>query len=535
MKKATKLLLSILPISSIGFLSVVSCSTNKKPDNQNKPNNNNPNPNNSSSGNQTNPNDSTAPNENNTPSQPENQPNNNENGTNTDPKKPEEPKQPDDQPQGDDPNAHNEQPPADKPVPNQPNEHKVDFLDLEKIKAELSYKTIKLYADKDPRSAWFSLKNDITTFSNLLFRENESIKNKYTISFENSDPNFDFSKGLIDKVQVKFTKEKESKVISFTLTGFKTTEKIVNNKENYIKEKTELNSKFKGLYPSLVAFMLMYAEDPQNYKTLEQKGNTIGFEELNHANRDLFGDDYQGINQVTKKLLLEYDYELSKIYKDKITEVKYDDTQGTLGIKIEISNVENNPQIEKESSLIKEFNLKGFRSIDFKSEKNNVLSASLLQNNLKEMLQKGSLKKTIELLKPHNRFGVKIPLEQTSGTGLRDELYKYLLINIIDNSYHMYNSTQSLSLQNNSKNNNKSILGLAGNMSIYPFHTRITKESIDKMFITLQKESDNKTKVIFEFDLNVPIYSVGYSDLKSPGTGATTPLVLKVSSSALID
>ncbi|QVK08536.1 LppA family lipoprotein [Mycoplasma mycoides] len=543
MKKATKLLLSILPISSISVLSVVSCTTTssnlkwpekkpekpnennpiipKKPDDK-KPNNNDNNSNNSNNSNSnSNPNnkpDSTTPTENKDSSKPDKTPKTPDNN----PKQPEE-----------DPN-NNVQPHNNQPA-DQPKVNKADFSDLDKIKTELSYKSIKLYADKDPRSAWFALKNDLNSFSNLLYREYENIKNKYTLSFENDIPTFDFAKGLIDKVQVKFTKDKEFKILSFTLTGFKITQKVVNNKEKYIKERSELNSKFKGLYPSLVAFMLMYAEDSQSYKSLEQKGKTIGFDELNYPNNDLFGSDYQGINQVTKKLLLDYDYELSKLYKDKITEVKYDDINGTLGLKIEISNIENTPKTEKESVLIKEFNIKGFRKIDFKDENKNVLSFILLQNSLREMVQKGSLKKTIELLKPHNQYGVKIPLEQTTGTGLKDEIFKYLLINIFDKSYHIYNSTQSLSLLNNSKNDNKSILGLAGSMSIYPFHTRITKESIDKIFITINKEEDNKIKVILDFEIKIPIYSVGYSDLKSPGTGASTPLVLKINSSALID
>ncbi|QVK02817.1 LppA family lipoprotein [Mycoplasma mycoides] len=544
MKKATKLLLSVLPISSVSFLSVVSCSTTssnaKEPDKKpEKPNENTPiipkkpddkKPNNKPGSN--------TPSENKDPSKPDKTPktpDTNPKQPENDPKKPDEdqPKQPEEKPQGDDSN-NNVQPHNDQPT-DKPEINKVDFSDLDKIKTELSYKSIKLYADKDPRSAWFALKNDLNSFSNLLYREYENIKNKYTLSFENDIPTFDFAKGLIDKVQVKFTKDKEFKILSFTLTGFKITKKVVNNKEKYIKEKSELNSKFKGLYPSLVAFMLMYAEDSQSYKTLEQKGKTVGFDELNYPNNDLFGSDYQGINQVTKKLLLDYDYELSKLYKDKIIEAKYDDINGTLGLKIEISNIENNPKTEKESALIKEFNIKGFRSIDFKNEDKNVLSFILLQNSLKEMVQKGSLKKTIELLKPHNQYGVKIPLEQTTGTGLKDEIFKYLLINIFDNSYHIYNSTQSLSLLNNSKNDNKSILGLAGSMSIYPFHTRITKESIDKIFITINKEEDNKIKVILDFEIKIPIYSVGYSDLKSPGTGASTPLVLKINSSALID
>ncbi|WP_434324599.1 LppA family lipoprotein [Mycoplasma capricolum] len=523
MKITTKLLLSILPISSISLLSLVSCSTtssnNKKPEENrtDKTPEKEPEklPENSKKPENTETNDQHEPSK----SDSEKKPNTSDNKNNIEPKKPDSERENTDQPQAD-----------------QPNHHNVDFSDLEKIKTKLSYKSIKLYSDKDPRSAWFSLKNDLETFSNIFYRENKDLKNKYNLSFENNEPIYDFLKGVIDNVKVKFTNNKHSKIISFTLTDFKKTNTITNNKENYIKEKDELDNKFKGLYPSLVAFMLLYSEDPQSYKSLEQRTQAIGFEDLYYSNRNLFNNEYPGINQVTKKLLLEYNYDLSKIYKDRIIQAKFDDTKGTLGVKIEISNNQTEPKITKEPTLIKEFNIKGFRSINFKDENKNVLSMTLLQSNLKEMIKKGSLKKTVELLRERNNsFGVKMPLEQVEGTRLKDELFKYLLVNVDDNSYHIYNPKQTLSLQKNSKNDNTSILGLAGNMSIYPFHTRITKESINKIFITLAKEDDDKLKVTIDFEVIIPIYSVGYSDLKSPGTGASIPLTLKVNSSALID
>jgi hypothetical protein len=54
--------------------------------------------------------------------------------------------------------------------------------------------------------------------------------------------------------------------------------------------------------------MLLYSEDPQSYKSLEQRTQAIGFEDLYYSNRNLFNNEYPGINQVTKKLLLEYNY-----------------------------------------------------------------------------------------------------------------------------------------------------------------------------------------------------------------------------------
>nr|VZR99325.1 hypothetical protein MF5582_00015 [Mycoplasma feriruminatoris] len=424
MKKATKLLLSILPISSIGFLSVVSCSTTKKPDNQNKPNNNNPNLNNSSSGNQTNPNDSTAPNENNTPSQPENQPNNNENTPNTDPKKPEsehkqpespkkpeEPKKPEDkpqadQPQGEDPNAHNEQPPADKPVPNQPNEHKVDFSDIDKLSNEISLEHFTSYKNKSLESAWSDLQKDSTVFSHIFFK---NIKG-YNISFENtSSVKFDHSKGVIDNVKIKFTKQGQSKTRVFAITGLKKTDSVKpngtkNNKENYIKPRS-INKELSGLFPSLLAYMLLFVENDKKYEEIQWDKNSINFDELKNKNTDLFDESFVGFNAGTKELLFEYNENDRTKYEDKIINAKYDDITGELGLEVEIKNREESNLTE--ANITKSFSFKGFRKINFNNQNNNVFSLSLLPSDLKEIAGKGILKSTVSSLLTKKEFNKK--------------------------------------------------------------------------------------------------------------------------------
>ncbi|WFQ89794.1 LppA family lipoprotein [Mycoplasma feriruminatoris] len=553
MKKATKLLLSILPISSIGFLSVVSCSTNKKPDNQNKPNNNNPNPNNSSSDNQTNPNDSTAPNENNTPSQPENQPNNGENGTNTDPKKPEEPKQPDtpknpetpkqpeEQPQGDDPNAHNQQLPADQPVPNKPNEHKVDFSDVDKLSKEISFDNFEIYKKQDPKSAWFDLKNKLDWIFEKVV-SNKAIIDKYKISLANeNNVVFVNEKGTIDKVSIKFTKDKEYKVREFTFTGFKKNTNITNknNKENYIKSKSNIDEKLLGLYPSLVAYMLMYSQDHNNYRELLQSGNVINFEELENGNSSLFYDESIKLNIEMKDLLLEYDRSLGELYNDKIVNVQYDDINGTLGLEVEITNRDDNPKTKNEpdSHRPKPFIFQGFRRVDFNNNDKNVLSVNLLPASLKEIVGKGNVKKKIDEFKKKGEKNSKISLESTTESFLKQQLFKNLLVDINDNEHKIYRSDQTLSFQTPNRNNNNgywSIIGLAGNMSIYPFHSIITKDSINNISLIINKVTDNDYVVSISFDFEIPVYASTFSDLKSHVTSETKNLKLKVSAKTSI-
>ncbi|WFQ90611.1 prolipoprotein [Mycoplasma feriruminatoris] len=546
MKKATKLLLSILPISSIGFLSVVSCSTNKKPDNQNKPNNNNPNPNNSSSGNQTNPNDSTAPNKNNTPSQPENQPNNGENTPNTDPKKPEEPKQPDtpknpETPkQPEEPKKPEDKPQADQPQGDEPHRHKDEFSDLNKLGKEISFKNFAFYTSKDAITALSHLRTDGTTIKSIFSNINKEIADKYEINLElDGSEKPDNKKGLIDKVKVKFInkKDKKSKVVEFTFTGFKTNEKTPdkedkNNKKNYIKKKEKLDSKLTGLYSSLVAYMMMYTQNPQNYKDLIQKENAINFEELENNNPNLFADREINLNVTAlKSLLFDYDRELGKLYKDKIIAVSYDDVNGKLGIKLLIENTEENHLANQHSETL-EFSFDGFRRIDFKKPNANVLSLLLPQNNFKDIIKKGILKKKIDDFKSE-KHNEKILLTEDY---VKQLIFKKLLVQISDNQHNIYNSKQTLSLQSNSKKDSyTSILGLAGGGSLYPFHTILNKDSISNISLQVNKE-EKKYKVTINFEVNIPIFSSTFSDLTSHVTsGDTNTLKLEVTANTIVD
>lgn len=62
----------------------------------------------------------------------------------------------------------------------QADEHKndVDFLDLNTIKKELSFDNTWIYKNKDAKSAWFSLKNDLTTLTTVFYANNKSVKKR---------------------------------------------------------------------------------------------------------------------------------------------------------------------------------------------------------------------------------------------------------------------------------------------------------------------------------------------------------------------
>ncbi|WP_434343659.1 LppA family lipoprotein [Mycoplasma sp. 06067-C1-B144P-99-0482-3] len=517
MKKVTKLLLSILPISSISVLSVVSCSTtssnSKQPEEKpKKPNENTPK----------------------TPDTSPKQPSEN-------PKKPEEnqPKQPEEKPQGDGSN-NNVQPHPNQPV-DQPNINKDEFFDLDKLPKEISFERFTFYTSKDATTALSHLRMDGSVIKLIFSSTYRNIFEKYDINLElDGNEKENVKKGLIDKIKVKFTnkKDKKSKIIEFTFTGFKVVQKTPdkedkNSKKNYIKKKEKIDNKLTGLYPSLVAYMIMYTQEPKNYKNLMQK-DSINFEELENNNPNLFADPEINLNVAAlKDLLLEYNRELGKLYKDKVIAVSYDDVNGKLGLKLLIENREENNTIASKYSETLEFDFAGFRKIDLKNPNKNVLSLLFPQNNFKDMVKNNVFKKKIEVLKSEKQKEDMVLIKEEYAKQL---IFKNLLVQIIDNENNLYRSTQTLSLQNNKKDNYTSILGLAGGGTLYPFHTIINNDSIKNIYLMINKEKNKKYKVAINFEVDIPIFASTNSDLTFHATsGDTNILKLDITTNALID
>nr|WP_265503959.1 LppA family lipoprotein [Mycoplasma mycoides] len=477
MKKATKLLLSILPISSISLLSVVSCSTtnsnNNKPD---KPDEKSPiipkKP------------DSTKPSE--------------------DPKKPEEnhPKKPNEQPQGD--NSNNNLQPHNVQPADQPEIHKVDFSDVDKLPREISLEHFTNYKNKHLESAWSDLQKDSTVFSHILFKNLKG----YKISFENiSAVKFDHSKGVIGNVKIKFTKEGKSITRVFMLTGLKKNEEIKpnqpnNNKDNYIKPRS-IDNRLSGLFPSLLAYMLLFVENNKKYEEIQWTKNSINFEQLKNKNTNFFDESFVGFNIGTKELLFEYNENDRTKYEDKITSAKYDDINGELGLEVEIKNREDSNL--SEPSITKVFNFKGFRKANFNNQNDNVLSLSLLPSDLKDLITtKGSLKSVVDKAIKSKEFSKKISV--LSNDFIKNGLFKKLILNVVDNENHIYRDTQSLKLDySNKSEENNTIIAFNDGTSLYPLHTKIDKDSISDIFITITNE-DGQNKLEIEFNVNIPFF-----------------------------
>ncbi|WFQ92065.1 hypothetical protein MFERI14815_00681 [Mycoplasma feriruminatoris] len=552
MRKFSKLILAILPVSSLTVFSVISCSTNDKkpveipktpnnktPDNQpkkpeNKPDKENHNIDKPGEEKQTDGEPSPGmPDEQPSPSQPENKPHNPE----TQPRQPKEPMTSDDrssdsnnnsneEPQGDDPNIH---------LPNsQPNINNIDFLDLDSLKKEIEFQYYSIYKNKDALSAWIEIKaRKQTIFKEVIFSKNTDILNKYNIEFDNqNNPEINKKEGKILKVKIKFTKDGNSKVYEFIFTGFKKDstkiEKTI-NKSNYITSKKNIDEKISGLYPSLVAYMLLYVEEDHNnnkYDTkIKKNGNVINFDELKNKNQNLFNKRFSGFNVGTKELLFDYKDEYKKIYKDRIVHARYDDVEGILELEVQISNTDEHND-EKNPTITKKFSFTGFKKVDFKNNKN-ALSISLDKRGLKKLVDEKNLEIIIKQLNDHNFFNKKIPIADLNQNNLKNKLFEKLIVNVDGDADHLYNSNQTLTIDNrNQKETYKSILGLKDNMSLYPFHTRITKDSITNVSVSINKKQNLKELEI-EVEIEIPIYSSTLSDLTDNVYAKETKLKLK--------
>ncbi|WP_434342736.1 LppA family lipoprotein [Mycoplasma capricolum] len=512
MRKLNKLIMTILPISSLSVFSVVSCTTDtkNKPDKiPQLPNSKKPNSNSDKKINETgtNENSPTKPEATDDPNSNNNQSNNNSNGQ----------------------HSQNDKPQADELPKNN-----VDFSDIDSLQSEISLNRFTNYMKMDPITAWTHLIADLNVFKNIIFKDYPLIINKYTMEFESpNDVQFENSKGIITNVKIKFTKDNLSKIKIFSFSGFKIKDKIVNknNKQDYIKQK-KVDEKIAGLYPSLLAYMLLYNEETGSNnkydKDIKRNGNVVNFDDLRNTNKDLFDDNFVGFNVGTKELLLEYNKKYEQLYKDKIIEAKFDDINGTLGLKIQIENREDN--LSNESIITKEFNFTGFRKIDF-ANKENPFDITLLQKDLKTILAntkiKNSLKKIgfdIDKDDDLEEFGV--PSENNLW---ESEIYKYLIFTLTDTKNHIYNAKQTLKIDPNSnKYEYKSILGLKSNMSLYPFSTMITKESIKNMLITVKNK-----KVTLEFELHIPVYATSFSDLITHTTNGKDLVIRIVQSTSI--
>nr|VZR99327.1 hypothetical protein MF5582_00016 [Mycoplasma feriruminatoris] len=86
----------------------------------------------------------------------------------------------------------------------------------------------------------------------------------------------------------------------------------------------------------------------------------------------------------------------------------------------------------------------------------------------------------------------------------------------------------------NKTDENRTIIAFKDGSSLYPLHTRINKDSISDIFITITN-SDGENKLEIEFNVNIPVYASNLSDLTSHASSKEQFLKYKIVSSTKIN
>lgn len=394
-----------------------------------------------------------------------------------------------------------------------------ELNDLNSIEKDVAI-SIPLYKNKDANSAWIALKNKIDDLIPLLGLDH-NIKSKYTIEYgQNNIPNINNDSGIITNIGVKFSYKNQSKVLYFNLNGFYSHKNNLpkNNKNEYLIPKSTLPASVKGLYPSLIAHMLLHAEDPNKYNQNQESANSkyiINFEQLQNKNNNLFHDQVAPLNISLKEAFFEYNKNFKNKYLTKVVATKFNDIEGTLGIKIQISNTENGPSNEPE--LTAEYQFNGLRKINLNNSDKNVINFSVLPSDLVEVINKNnSIKKVIS--ENQNNLNQTIylisKLSDFSYKNLVKELRKIVNVGILDNELNTYHFTKGSEKIN-------AFVGLKQQFGLYPFYTRFN-EVIKNVRLEITNNSDNKTGYI-HFDIELPIFvQNSFTDLSTnEATGKT--------------
>ncbi|WP_027121012.1 LppA-related lipoprotein [Mycoplasma leonicaptivi] len=400
-------------------------------------------------------------------------------------------------------------------------QEQIDFSDLDTIN---TYVTVgnRFYSQKSATSAWIELQKRFNQDIHVFWLESD-ITNKYSINLVDiNSTNTDDSKGEITNISLSFSKDNQSKIKKFTLVGFEKSNQNnqINNKDNFLTP-NQLDAKFLNLYPSLIAYMTLYSENPNKYEGIKKTSSRneeriINFETLMNTNTDLFENDTVNFNSSLKSRFFSINEELKTKYKYSITNAKFSDSSGLLGFEVFIENSEENPSL-KEPAVTKFYEFSGFKKItsasdfiisgfnltpaDFEKEINSITN---LKNSIKDNWQKIENNKTLDLLPFISDF---------SKQSFIKKLYKKLQVNLVDNSSNRNYNVRYSDLKVSE------LIGISNRFSLYPILTDLSEDKIiDNFKIWIEKDdSRNEYLIKVSFDSKIAISHMNsYTDLLDP-------------------
>lgn len=437
-------------------------------------------------------------------------------------------------------NSSNKKPPAAKPsdpvLPKKPgesqpepskpddttNNNDVNFSDIESLSKSLKI-TNYSYSKLDPKTALSEILKDESIFFKDVF--GEKVLELYNLKISSESVKYDFDEGLLINLAISFTKKNVTKTFDFTIAGFKKKEQNSNSsnkKENYISAK-EPDEKIKGLFPSLIARMLLYVDNPERYKDITSN-NKVNYEALLNANGKYFSTNTTPFGPGTKEAFFTYNENLREEYIDKIVAAGYDDSAGTLQLEVEIKN--NPEKNSNEPSITKTFSFAGLKKADLQNPTNNVIGFSLTPMSFKNLQIVKSIlsKRTKESIKAGENILKDV-----------DENQQKFLKQKIVSELNVYISDSNKSYQDGFSQSAKvlDLPSLGNSFVLYPFFTWIGTESIFDLKLELVTGDTGKLKL--SFNIKLPVFAQGIGDLKDYSNSNNKQILIPVFTEANID
>ncbi|EIN14981.1 Hypothetical protein, predicted lipoprotein [Mycoplasmopsis agalactiae 14628] len=417
-------------------------------------------------------------------------------------------------------------PDESQPEPSKPddttNNNDVSFSDIESLSKSLKIANYS-YSKLDPKTALNEILKDESIFFKDVF--GEKVLELYTLKISSESVNYDFDNGLLIDLSISFTKKNVTKTFIFTVAGFKKKEQnssSTNKKENYISAK-EPDEKIKGLFPSLIARMLLYIDNPERYNDITSS-NKVNYEALLNANGKYFSSDTIPFGPGTKEAFFAYDKNLKEEYIDKIVAAGYDDSAGTLQLEVEIKN--NPEKNSNEPSITKTFSFAGLKKADLQNTTNNVIGFSLTPMSFKNLQIIKSIlsKRTKDSIKAGEN--ILKDIEKSQQKFLKQKIVSELNVYINDsNKAYQDGFSQTAKVLD--------LPSLGNSFVLYPFFTWISNESIFDLKLELANGDTGKLKL--SFNIKLPVFAQGIGDLKDYSNSNNKQILIPVFTEAKID
>ncbi|WP_156789184.1 LppA-related lipoprotein [Mycoplasmopsis cynos] len=395
-----------------------------------------------------------------------------------------------------------------------------DFSDLNNFKLEYDidsslYKGIDAISAKERLRTLDEFKTLIGYYSSI----SQDIKNKYDITIIDLDKiQEDNLNGILSNIKIKFQAKNNTKhftIKTIILKGFKVNQKNEKNnpKDTFLSPKS-ISGPLSKTFASLIGAMLMYNANVNAFDQLQnKKDGAINYETIEdfQKNSNYFKDQSIRLNQALKNSFFdtinkdnnnpEFDY--------KILQVKPDDVNGTLGIQVEIFDLEGSQH--KSNRIQKEYTFNGFKKLTDEKVKD-FINFTITPESLKDVIIKNKLysQKFKDLYNENKNKEERVELNNLFDQKLLDHLkksiFKKIMISFINDD--LYNLTEQITLDK--------IIATRTKYSIYPFVMNFSNNIIKDFKVYFEYDSSRNEQLVkfdFKFGL-IPFLTNSFTNMQ---------------------